>query len=77
MSDRPLSTQSKRKIALVVIPGDKGQKFNHLALITHRGGGWYEVECMGEGKRCKAGECKHTANMHWDGTKRRIRQVPR
>lgn len=65
------------KIALVVLPPDPGRKSSHLAVVKHRGGGWYEAQCMGEGKRCKAGECHHTASLCWASSTRPIRQVPR
>jgi len=70
--------KNKPKIAILMLPMEPGRKTRDLALVKHRGGGWYEVACMGEGKRCKAGECKHTANMRWGGPGGRlIRQVPR
>ena len=65
------------KVALVLLPMEPGRKTRHLALIRHRGGGWYEVACMGEGKRCRAGECRHTRNMRWEHSPRAIRQVAR
>jgi hypothetical protein len=30
-------------------------------IVAHRGGGWWQGECMGQAKRCRAGECKHLA----------------
>jgi hypothetical protein len=69
--------RAKSAIRLVVL--ETGGKTNHLGLMTHRGGGWWQIECMGEGKRCKAGECAHTARVGVktkNGT-RPVRQVPR
>lgn len=65
---------------LVVLPPDPGKKSRHLALITHRGGGWYQVECMGQARKCKTGQCKHTAGLgyrHKSNRVRPIKQVPR
>lgn len=70
-------SKPKPKITLVILPAEPGRKGKHLALIRHRGGGWYEVECMGSGRRCVDGECKHTASMHWQDSARPIRQVAR
>lgn len=61
---------------LVILPPDKGRKTRHLAIVSHYGGGWYQAECMGEAKSCKAGTCKHIAHLGFDGG-RRIRPVPR
>jgi hypothetical protein len=69
---------SERKIAMVLLPMESGRKTRHIALLRHGGGGWYTIQCMGEGKRCKAGECKHTANMAWGKPGGRpVRQIPR
>lgn len=74
----PQPAQSRRKIALIVLPAEPGRKHNHLAMVKHRGGGWYEIVCFGSGKKCKAGECKHTANLAWGKPGgRRVRQVAR
>jgi hypothetical protein len=60
-------------------PSKNGKPRSHLAVVTHRGGGWYQIVCMGSGKRCVAGECKHTAGLgfqHGDRV-RPIKQAPR
>jgi hypothetical protein len=44
-----------------VIVREPGEKNAHIVLLTHRGGGWWQGECMGQAKRCRAGECKHLA----------------
>lgn len=75
----PTPPKRPNAVRLVVIPPDPGRKQSHLALVTHRGGGWYDVRCMGQGASCKAGECKHTASMALvggSGRSRRVRQVP-
>jgi hypothetical protein len=72
------SSAAASKIRLAVLPG-QGQA-HHLALMRHRGGGWWDVQCMGSGKRCKAGECAHTRGLGLakpDGPVRPVRQVPR
>lgn len=73
-----MSVKSKRtpRLHLVVIPADEGRKQNHLAVISHRGGGWWQAACMGQARRCVEGTCKHTANLvHPNG--RRVKQVAR
>lgn len=62
---------------LIVLPPDPGRKSAHLALITHRGGGWYEICCFGTAKRCREGTCKHTAGLAMKTTRsvRPLRQV--
>jgi hypothetical protein len=65
------------KVTLVLLPFEPGRKTRHLAVVEHRGGGWYDVRCMGAAKRCAAGECQHTADMRWQHSNRPIRQVPR
>lgn len=77
MSDQPRTSQSSKppKIAMVVIDVPN-RKHNHLAIIRHRGGGWYDVRCFGQAKKCKAGVCEHTAHMRWESSERPIRQVP-
>ena len=72
-----MTDQASRKVALILLPMEDGRKHRQVALVRHRGGGWYDVACMGEGKRCKAGECKHTANMRWAESPRPIKQVAR
>ena len=80
-SSRPLllgqEKAAKPRIGLFVIPGEG--KYNHLAFVRHRGGGWYDVQCMGSGKRCVAGECGHTADLAFKTSRsiRPLRQVPR
>ncbi len=65
------------RFKLIVIYGTG--KTNHLALLKHRGGGWWDVRCMGQARRCRAGTCEHTARlaMKGKGRPRRVRQVPR
>jgi hypothetical protein len=60
----------------VVIPPDKGRKQNHLAVVSHYGGGWWQAACMGEAKACREGSCKHTANLVLKN-RRRVKQVAR
>lgn len=64
---------------LIVLPPDTGRKHSHLAFISHRGGGWYEVVCFGSARKCVAGECAHTRGMGFrrGDSFRPIRQVPR
>jgi hypothetical protein len=71
------SRSSRSAPTMVILPADPGRKSKHLAIITHRGGGWYDVVCMGEAKRCSDGACRHTSGMRWDDSARPIRQVPR
>lgn len=62
---------------LLLLPMDPGAKTRHLAILSHRGGGWYDVRCMGQGTRCKAGTCKHTAKMRYGSPNGRpVRQMP-
>jgi hypothetical protein len=65
-----------RTPALILLPLEPGRKHRHIAVLSHRGGGWYEIACMGEGKRCREGRCKHTANAVMENG-RRVRQVAR
>lgn len=65
---------------LVVLPPDPGRKSAHLAVVSHRGGGWYEAACMGAARACVEGRCKHTAGLsfrHRSGTVRSVKQVAR
>lgn len=78
---QPLQESGRRsspRIALILLPMEPGRKYRHIAFLRHRGGGWYEIQCMGEGKRCKNGECKHTAGMVFGRPGGRpVRQVAR
>ena len=65
---------------LVILPPDPGRKSKHLAVVLHRGGGWYDAACMGAAKACREGRCKHTASMVVEfrsGTRRKVKQVAR
>lgn len=61
---------------LIIIPPDPGRKQSHLAVLTHRGGGWWQAQCMGEAKACKAGTCRHIATLAFRNG-RRIKPVAR
>ena len=64
----------RSRFRLIVVPPDPGRKSAHLVVLKHRGGGWYDASCMGQARRCKAGECPHVRMIY--GT-RRVRPVPR
>ncbi len=80
MTDQPHLAQSGRRRSrpiIVILPADEGRKGKHLAVLTHRGGGWWEARCMGQAKACVAGTCKHIADMRFDKGGRPIKPVPR
>jgi hypothetical protein len=63
---------------LLVIPPEPGSKAKRssLAVVTHRGGGWWQASCMGQTQRCAAGECDHIADLRM-ASGRRVRPVAR
>jgi hypothetical protein len=56
-------TGRKPKTMLAVLAPEPGRKSSRLALLVHRGGGWWDARCMGEARACAAGECRHIANL--------------
>ena len=62
---------------LVMLPPDPGRKQPHLAVASHYGGGWWQIACMGQAKKCREGNCKHTADMRLHSNGRRLKQVAR
>jgi hypothetical protein len=71
-------TKSEGFVVLRGKPTKSGKPRSTMAIISHRGGGWYEVRCMGSGKRCAGGTCVHTADLHmrFGASCRPIKQVP-
>jgi hypothetical protein len=67
----------KAKPAVVVLPPDPNRKHPHLAVVSHKGGGWYRVACMGPARKCREGVCHHTKRMSWADSERVFEQVPR
>ena len=61
---------------MYIVPPMGREKRPGLAVITHRGGGWYQVICCNNAKKCKAGECKHIASLYTKSG-RQIKPVPR
>lgn len=58
------------------LPIEPGRKWRHMVLVTRPVRSKYvHAECMGKGKRCRAGTCKHAARVA--ATFERCRPVPR
>jgi hypothetical protein len=46
----------------MVVVREAGRKSAHLVLVSRRyRSKWWTVKCMGGGKRCTSGVCKHAA----------------
>lgn len=71
------SSKALGRTSLLIVPPEPGRKSSHLVLISHKGGGWYTAACMGQAKRCRAGECAHARGIRWADSDRLIRQVAR
>jgi hypothetical protein len=72
-----MNPRRNKRVTLILLPPDKGRKTPHLAVMSHYGGGWYQIACCGGAKKCREGNCKHTADMRLQTSGRRVKQVSR